>query len=275
MKTWNRLLADARKSIGLTQAELAAKGGISTDTVKAYEVGRRRPSPTALDRLLTVLNVDWRSRNDILMSAWVLPGPLWPGGRTSLERYLTVEEARKAVALRPWPALVLNEQLEVLAMNHAGFCVLPIRPERLSHPVERSLLTIVTEPQLGRRLVNWDGGVSRMIALFKAHIDRAESLDEPSSYFSAVLARVYEGDAQLVRRFLDLWETTSGFYPPKVTWTYPVIWRTPEVGQLTFHGVANSVNDVQCLDIDDWIPADPETFKRLDRLLASADPTEH
>ncbi len=29
MKTWNRLFADARKSVGLTQAELAAKGGIS------------------------------------------------------------------------------------------------------------------------------------------------------------------------------------------------------------------------------------------------------
>jgi transcriptional regulator with XRE-family HTH domain len=271
MKTWNHLLADARKSVRLTQAELAAKGGISTDTVKAYEVGRRRPRPTTLDRLLTVLNVDWRSRNDILTSAGFLPGPLWPGGRTSAGRYLTVEEARATVALRPWPSLVLNERLEVLATNDAGFRILQVEPERLLHPVERSLLTMVTESDVGRQLVNWDDAVSAMIALFKAHVDRVESLNEPSSYFSAVLARVYEGDAVLVRRFLELWESTPGFYPQKVAWTYPLAWDIPEIGLITFRGVVNSVNDVLCLDIDDWIPADPESFRRLNSLLSASE----
>ena len=267
MKTWNRLLADARRSIGLTQAELAAKGGISEDTVKAYEVGRRRPSPAALDRLFMVLNVDWRSRNDILTSGEFSPGPLWPGGRTNAERYLTVEEASEEVALRPWPSLVLNEKLEVLATNEAGYRIMEIDPERLSDPLKRSLLTIVTEPQMSQRLVNWDDAVAAMIALFKAHMDRAESLDEPSAYFSAVLARIYEGDAGLVRRFLDLWEVTPGFYPQKVTWTYPVSFDFPDVGRINLRGFVNSVNDVHCLDIDDWIPVDSESFRHLDRLL--------
>ena len=240
------------------------------DTVKAYEVGRRRPRRASLDRLLTILNVDWRSRNDILISGEFLPGPLWPGGRTSVERYLTVEEASEAVALRPWPSLVLNEKLEVLATNGAGYRILQVSPERLSDPMGRSLLTIVTEPDMAQRLVNWDDTVSGMIALFKAHMDRAESLDEPSSYFSAVLSRVYEGDARLVRRFIDLWEVTPGFYPQKVTWTYPMTFDIPDVGQIRFRGFVNSVNDVDCLDIDDWIPADPESFRCLDRLLASA-----
>ena len=270
MKTWNRLLAEARKSVGLTQAELAGKCGLSIDTVKAYEVGRRRPRAAALNRLLTALNVDWRSRNNVLISGAFSPGPLWPGGRSSAERYLTVEEASELVALRAWPALVLNEKLEVLATNDAGFRILEISPDRLSDPIGRSLLTIVMERQIGQRLVNWDDAVSAMIALFKAHMDRAESIAEPSSYFSAVLARVYEGDAGHVRRFLDLWEVTPGFYPQKVAWTYPMTWDIPEIGEIRLRGFVNSVNDVLCLDIDDWIPVDPESFKRLDRLLAGA-----
>ena len=128
-----------------------------------------------------------------------------------MERYLTVEEASKVVALRVWPSMLLNEKLEVLATNRAGLRMLQVGPERLTYPIGRSLLTIVMEPQIGQRLVNWDDAVSGMIALFKAHMDRAESIDEPSSYFSAVLDRVYEGDAGLVRRFLELWEATPGF----------------------------------------------------------------
>lgn len=268
MKTWNRLIADARRNVSLTQADLAASAGLSIDTVKAYEVGRRRPTPAGLNRLLTLLNVDWRTRNEVLMAAGFLQGPLFPGGRTRAERYLSIEEASKAAAQRTWPVLVLNEKLEVLALNDAAFAIVPVDPERLARPVERSLLAMLTDPAIGPRLVNWELGASMMIALFKAHMDRAESLDQPSSYFSAVLDHVCSGYGPLVRRFLDLWNITPGSYPRKVTWGYPIIWNTPEVGELRFNGFVNSVNEVHCIDTDDWIPADEESFRRLDTLLA-------
>jgi hypothetical protein len=154
-------------------------------------------------------------------------------------------------------------------MNEVAFKILPMDPERLTHPVLRSLMTMVTDPIIGERLVNWDDVVSGMVALFKAHVHRAESLDQPSSYFSAVLERVYEGDPRLVRRFVDLWDATPGSYPEKVSWMYSLVWRTPEVGELRFRGFVNSVNEVLCLDIDDWIPADPESFKLLATTLAA------
>ena len=45
-------------------------------------------------------------------------------------------------------------------------------------------------------------------------------------------------------------------------------WDIPGIGEVRLRGFVNSVNDVQCLDIDDWIPVDPESFSRLNRLLA-------
>lgn len=46
------ILRDARKRAGLTQAELARRGGTSQATVSAYEHGRKTPSVETLARLL-------------------------------------------------------------------------------------------------------------------------------------------------------------------------------------------------------------------------------
>lgn len=47
-----RMLRDARRAAGLTQAELAARAGTSQATLSAYERGRKDPSAATLDRLL-------------------------------------------------------------------------------------------------------------------------------------------------------------------------------------------------------------------------------
>lgn len=46
------LIRDARAEAGLTQTELAERGGTSQATVSAYESGRKVPSATTLARLL-------------------------------------------------------------------------------------------------------------------------------------------------------------------------------------------------------------------------------
>jgi transcriptional regulator with XRE-family HTH domain len=45
-------LRDARRRAGLTQAELARRGGTSQATISAYERGRKEPSLETLSRLL-------------------------------------------------------------------------------------------------------------------------------------------------------------------------------------------------------------------------------
>lgn len=52
MATAARLIEEARRRAGLTQAELARRAGVSRPTVNAYERGRREPGAEALAGLL-------------------------------------------------------------------------------------------------------------------------------------------------------------------------------------------------------------------------------
>ena len=87
-----RALRDARLRAGLTQAELAARGGTSQATVSAYEAGRKQPSLATLGRLLQAAGARLA----------VEPAPLARNART-FEQVLGLAEAlpvRHELALR-------------------------------------------------------------------------------------------------------------------------------------------------------------------------------
>lgn len=48
-------MANARRSLGLTQAQLAERLGVSQPCVSQWESGRRTPSALILDRILWLL----------------------------------------------------------------------------------------------------------------------------------------------------------------------------------------------------------------------------
>jgi uncharacterized protein len=48
----NRLIGDARRRSGLTQAELARRAGMPRSVVNAYERGNRQPGVDALARIV-------------------------------------------------------------------------------------------------------------------------------------------------------------------------------------------------------------------------------
>lgn len=52
MSDAGRVLREARTAAGLTQAELAARAGITQSVVSAYEAGRREPALSTLARLV-------------------------------------------------------------------------------------------------------------------------------------------------------------------------------------------------------------------------------
>jgi transcriptional regulator with XRE-family HTH domain len=64
------LVRDARRRAGLTQAELAARAGISQPVVAAYERGRRDPTVGMLDKLLRAAGFEVDAR---LVPARTLP----------------------------------------------------------------------------------------------------------------------------------------------------------------------------------------------------------
>jgi predicted nucleotidyltransferase/DNA-binding XRE family transcriptional regulator len=67
-----RLLLDARRQAGLSQAELARRAGISQPVVSAYERGRREPSLATARRLVEATGHELRLE---------VVGPVGPGPR--------------------------------------------------------------------------------------------------------------------------------------------------------------------------------------------------
>ena len=231
VKTWNELLADARRSVGLSRRELAERAGIPPETIRAYERGQRRATRPRLIALLDAINLDQRSRNDVVATAGFALETATVG-RRSANRYLSIEEAVEQAELRPWPAFVVNELVEVLGMNDAGRRLWGLRASRFTRPVERNILTLATNRRFAAHFVNWDEAVGGLVALLKAHWHRAESLDAPSSYFAAVLKHVDGGDRRLVRRFRALWDEVPPYFPERVAWTYEIVW-SPAPGEDT------------------------------------------
>jgi hypothetical protein len=261
MSTWSTLLRDARRARRLTVADLAHISGVPAPTIKAYEGAVRKPPRYRMLVLLDALSPDRRARNDVLVAAGYAPD-----GRIGASRYMTLEEATAAVHARPWPALVMSETIEMHVINDLALRLWGFDPARLLDPVRRSVLSMVAEPPLAERCMNWDEAVSGIIAVFKAHRGETESLDRPSAYLAAVLDEINRGAPALVNRFVDLWEATPPSTPDKVAWSYPIVWRVPRIGVMRFECLVTSVNEADCLDIDDWIPADAASHRNLERV---------
>lgn len=56
--TIGQRIKEARKTIGLTQRELAEKADVATGTIQQYELGKRQPRIEQLQRIAAALNVD-------------------------------------------------------------------------------------------------------------------------------------------------------------------------------------------------------------------------
>ena len=267
VETWAQRIRTARRNLELNVADLSVRTDIPAWTLRSYELGRRRPTRARLLTMLAVLNVDQRSRNEILIGAGFAPD-IAQADNPGVARGLTLGEAAAELEQRAWPAMVVNEKIELLAANWLALRLWGIRRARLDDPIARNVLTMATERRIAERCVNWEVAIGGLMSMFKAHKHFAETLEQPSSYFAAVLDRVYAGDPTLVRRFIELWERVPAAYPDKVTWTYPIIWRLPQIGSLDFTCIAHSVNEADGLDIDEWVPANARTFRLLERLDA-------
>jgi transcriptional regulator with XRE-family HTH domain len=266
---WCRLLAEARESVNLSQERLALISGVSLGSVKAYEQGRRHPSRTQLVAMLDAMRVSRIARNGLLVAAGFAAESV-PEPTEGRHRGVTREEAIREIGAYRWPAFLCNESAEILGANTAGRKLWQIEPFgslcRLGDPV----LCVATHPEVCRRLVNWDEAVAQQIAGWKSHYQGAETLDEPSAYFESILARLNRGDPQAVKRFLQLWDVTPPAYQALQRWPYRIVWDEPGYGVMRFQCFAWSINREDGLDIDDWIPADAETWVTLDRFLGEA-----
>jgi transcriptional regulator with XRE-family HTH domain len=264
---WRSELRQARERLGLSQAKVARLAGLSAETVRAYERGRRRPSHDALTAILDAFKVDRGLRNEILNGAGFASDglSLRPG---YAELMYTAEEAAREAETRPWPSFVMNEVSEVVVANQVAQTLwdVDLRAE-FTDAIERNLLCVSSDPRFADRCANWDEAVAIIVAGLKGHMRDPADTDHPTPYFAAVLERFLKGDPRYVRRFLDLWERT----PPmrvKIHWTYPVVWHEPGYVQMRFHCLVSTASEPDGLAFNDWIPLDAQSWTALEQVKA-------
>ena len=265
MPDWNTKLREARERLGLSRVALAERSWISAESLRSYELGRRRPTREHLSHLLTCMKMDVPSRNFLLANAGFAP-------ETPVDRFpepnIPLKEAVQMVRRRPWPTFLLNQRAEVLALSGPAGPLVGVSDEGLKLlGRRRSILTATTRRAIVSQSENWDQLVVGIIASFKGGVPEEPSLDEPGPYLAAVLKQICAGDPALVVRFTKLWETTPPFRGRMTGLVYPTVWRTA-VGTIRFSCLISCLNTEVGLYAHTWIPADSRAHLLLEKLLA-------
>ena len=266
-EVWYEELKRWRAAEGLSRAELARRAGVSIESLKAYELGRRKPSREVLKSLLDHLRVERGHRSAILDAAGYAPGrdEFVPSG----ESYgFTVAEAQREVDLYPWPSQVNNELMEVVAANRAALALWSAAEDEPGRPVLSNMMAGASHPRFGGRIRNWEEVVAVGVGIMKGHPRGNEpDLEGLSPYFAGVLQQFLSGEPAYVARLLHLWE---GVEPrsPKARWTVPVIIDHPDQGELRFVLVSSVCNEPAGLFFADWIPQDGRTWGAVAALAA-------
>jgi transcriptional regulator with XRE-family HTH domain len=251
----------------LSRVELARLSGISPETLRAYETGRRKPSRQNLDAVLDALNLDRTQGNRIRLALGLAPDTRDYGTPGVADQY-TIPELEIELERLPWPAFAANEFIEVVAANRAVQKLWDVDLSReFMDLTERNLLRQASTPRFAERCVNWDEVVGLMVSTWKGHHRGPESLETPSPYFQQLVEDFLTGDPKYVRRFLGLWERMPA-REPKMRSHYPVVWRDDSVGEMRFLGILGPGNIWESLSWHDWIPIDSESWQRLERLLS-------
>jgi transcriptional regulator with XRE-family HTH domain len=254
----------ARRSLGISQRQLAEMAHVSVQTVKAYENGRRNPTRPLLAAIAGALDLDRAARNRLFVAAGFAPDDGDPGQREAASD-LSLEEAIAEAGLCGWPVHVENERMEVLAANRAcqRLWGVGLGAEPLG-PLERNMLSFATSPLFRERLANWDEVIAAMVGALKGR--RPAASDGPGSYLAALIERLSQGQSRAVGRFQELWQKTPA-RTPKLRWSFEVEWREPGHGTLHFRESVSPCSLVDGLFFVDWLPTDAATWAALQEML--------
>lgn len=264
---WRTRLRDHRLRLDVPQTELARRSGLSLTAIKAYERGTRHPSADALNAILAALGLPPEAANPIRAGAgYAIDFSALFEGRYIFD--LAVAQAQ--LDRLPWPAFVTNQATLVVAFNRPMAIVLDVEPEiDFPDPVERNLLGYANQPRFTRSLENFDEVVGMLIGLAKGDPRVQADPERPPPWSANAVARFLQGDPAFIRRFLDLWEKAPAI-PHRTRHVYDVRWRYRGEPP-AFHFIASlSPADIwNELWWNEWVPADPATASRLERLLQS------
>ncbi len=263
MDAWNEKLRSIRERRGLSRQELAERCGVSVDSLRSYELGRRRPTCDHLLDLLNCLKADEHSRGIILAGAGLAP-------ESPVERFrepnVPPREAVQLIRRRPLPAFLLNERAEVLAVSGAAWRLLGMR-DRDQRPRRRGAMSEIAFRMAAARLVNWDEVMSELIQFFKAGQPENLSLDAAGPPISTTVKKLAAEEPARWGRVARLWESTPPFRGRMTGRTYSCVWRA-EGGVIHFNVFVGCLNTEIGLYAHTLVPADAKSHRVLERLLA-------
>lgn len=264
---WRYRLREARRRLDLTQDRIAERAGVSKETVRAYEEGRRRPGDRQhLVRILEAVELSRLEINGILEELGFAPvrdaaipanGAAWSG----------LADAQRLVDACPWPAFAVNDLVEVVADNASFRTLFAVGPAGgRDAPPSHSLLALATTQPFADHLENWDEAVRLFVAAWKGHLTKSVGPGDPATHLSRILDSVEgSGDSSYLLRILKIWSEAIAV-PPARRWFYPIVWRDHGLGRLTFHGMVHTGDDPETLvSFHDWIPTNSATWSALDR----------
>jgi transcriptional regulator with XRE-family HTH domain len=265
---WQSRLREARRELGLSQHALARLTRLSAETIRAYEARRRRPTKAHLESLVDVLGLPPREANRILSDAGYSPREkVFPVERFT-SYYFSEDELQAYVDRQPWPEFVLNQLTELVAANAAAQALwgVDLVHELASRSrAQLNMLAVASQHRFADLILNWEDAVRVLVAVSKGQPRSAESLEDPSAYFSEVLAEFAKGDPAFLPRLATIWERTPA-REAKCHWSYPIVWCDPEFGEMRFSGVVSTASETDGFGFNSWIPLDARTWEALERV---------
>jgi len=263
MPAWNELLKTERRARNLTHEALADLAGVSVRSIERYERGQRKPPRATLLRLGRALQLPAASLNALLTTAGFEPRPAIPGRPSSL-RVL-----QAAVATYPWPTLVLNERVEIVAWNKPATRVAELDFAReLPLPHQRNLIRIAMMEHFVQRVTNWREVVAVMVNMFAGNQYDFVKPDQDPVYFKSIVDDAAKTDGPHLNALLQLWLSS----PPReeeARTTLLVQWQLETGPALSFNCVMTSGNRFVGAQEFDWFPADGATWEFLTTAVSS------
>ena len=269
--TWNEMLREERRRVGLTQAQLGDRAGLDADTVRKYEHGDRRPRQLALERLLDALQVDWATAHRIMTARGFHHREMRFDTGPRGGYYFTLAEVREFVERVPWPMFTGNELGEIAAANRAAQALWQIDLEAELGGRTRAaanMFVAMAEPRIASRLANWEELLAHFVALYKKVPAAQGMLDDPGPLFEAVVTAFAEANPPGLLRLYELWRTVPA-REDKVRWMYPVVWREPGFPEIRFRGMVSQASEALGLGFNEWIPEDAASHAAFEAVLAS------
>lgn len=265
---WRDLLRDARKRLNLTQAQLARLAGISTEALRAYESGRRIPRRQQIEAIFVPLRLPDETANDIREALGFARRRSRFVDQFETGYYFYGDELAAHTALQPWPEFVVNDAMEVDAVNSACEAIWGIdfaRERATRTRAQMNLLAVASDHHFADRLVNWDEVIGLMASIVKA-MTAGERGENP--YFREVLDEFSRGDPSFLKGLLAAFATAEP-PQPKVRWTYRVHWRMEPHGEMNFLAIVCVANEPDALAFNSWIPVDAESWRVLEAVKAA------